>query len=66
MKRLFQVGNEYFGTKKQAKEYRDINGGHVSVGPDHYKYGAPKKKPHIGSKGHKQGESIGDGYRRRK
>jgi hypothetical protein len=39
MKRLFQVKNEFFEEKKEAKKFRDANGGVVSKGPDHWRFG---------------------------
>jgi len=65
MKRLFEVNGQYFGNKMKAKLYRDMNGGYVSKGPDHKDY-EKQKKTHLGSSGHKQGKSNGDGFKRRK
>lgn len=45
MKRLFQVGNEFFESKKAAKaargEYKP-GGAHVTKGPDHWSFGVRK------------------------
>jgi len=64
MKRLFEVNGKYFANKMDAKAYRNDTGGHVSKGPGHKGYGKPKKT-HYGSSGHKQGQSTGDGFRRK-
>lgn len=48
MKELFVVKGVSFESKKEAKEYRDKNGGHVSKGRDHRLYGVkgvPSKHP---------------------
>ncbi len=65
MKRLFVVQNTYFSNKMEAKLFRDSHGGHVSVGPDHWKFNKTPKT-HDGSRGHSQGQTVGDGFPKRK
>jgi len=36
---LFTVKNESFDNKQAAKAFRNINGGCVSIGKDHWRYG---------------------------
>ena len=52
--KLFKVSGVYFSNKQAAKEYRNVHGGKVELGPDHRRYGI-KIKTHYGSQGHKQG-----------
>lgn len=64
---LFTVNGTHYQNKKQAKEARNACPSvvHVSKGPDHKDYGK-KVKTHIGSSGHKSGQSIGGGFKKRK
>lgn len=69
MKRIYQVKTpghiDYFFKKEAAKEFRDNHpGSYVSIGPDHRNYKAGGVKSHIGTRGHKQGDSTGDGRKR--
>lgn len=67
MKRLFEVkfAGVFFESKKDAKEYCKENGGHVSIGPDHWRHDLPKKT-HEKSRSHRQGQGHGDGFPRKK
>lgn len=67
MKYLFSVGNKYFESKMVAKAFRDESGGHVSKGPDHYKFHTVKNpKTNSGSSRHKASRSTGDGFKHAK
>ena len=61
----------YFESKQDTKTYRDdLNAvksviWHVAKGPDHKGYSDIKKADYSGA-GHKQGQSTGDGYKRRR
>ena len=63
MKRLFNVNGKDFNNKQDAKVYRNDHGGKVSKGIDHRNYGVDVKT-HNGSRGHRQIDSIGDGYKK--
>jgi hypothetical protein len=39
MKRLFELNGEYYDNKAYAKTLRDLVGGVIHKGPDHWKYG---------------------------
>ena len=65
MKKLFEVNGQYFPNKSSAKVERDSNGGAVHKGPEHKDFTA-NTKTHYGSSGHKENQSNGDGFRKKR